>query len=215
MAIVDRRGGVVDAASPASSSDPNPDLGIKAPVRVATTGSAIALSGLQTIDGVALGAGDRVLVMDQADLTTNGIYVASTGAWAYAVDFASSAELVQGLLIEVAQGAFNGGAIFELMAAPPITLGTTPLIFQSAAAPVGISPIFDGGNVPLTTAYQVQHEVGSRTTLKRWTLLADRTGSIVLDIWRGSFASLPLSAANSICGGVYPTLTGAQYAQSS
>ena len=53
----------------------------KQSVRVATT-AAIALAGLQTIDGVVLVAGDRVLVKDQAAGAENGIYVAAAGAWA-------------------------------------------------------------------------------------------------------------------------------------
>ena len=51
----------------------------KRSVRCATTG-AIALSGLQTIDGVALAVGDRVLVKNQATASQNWIYVAAVGA---------------------------------------------------------------------------------------------------------------------------------------
>jgi len=213
MAIVDRRSGVVTAASPAASTDPNPDLGIKAPVRVATTGGNITLSGLQTIDGVALAATDRVLVKDQANAAQNGIYLAASAAWSYAIDFAT-ADVAQGFLVTVAQGAVNAGALFELISAAPYTLGTTPLTFQSAAQPICLEAVFDGGGTPLTTQFQVQVEVPSRMTLKRWTLLADRVGSFSADVWRGPFAALPLSAGNSITGGNYPALANQQFAQS-
>jgi hypothetical protein len=73
MSTIDRRGATVSAADPPIGTNPNPDLAIKAPVRAATTGGGITLSGLQTIDGVALGVGDRVLVKDQTDATTNGL----------------------------------------------------------------------------------------------------------------------------------------------
>jgi hypothetical protein len=46
----------------------------KLPVRVATTGN-ITLSGLQTIDGVAVVKGDRVLVKNQITASENGIYI--------------------------------------------------------------------------------------------------------------------------------------------
>jgi len=53
-------------------------------VRVATTGD-ITLAGLQTIDGVAVQAGDRVLVKNQNDILDaaagNGIWEAQAGAW--------------------------------------------------------------------------------------------------------------------------------------
>ncbi|XLM21028.1 phage tail protein, partial [Chromobacterium piscinae] len=46
----------------------------KPSVRAATT-AAIALAGLQTVDGVALQLGDRVLVKNQAAGADNGIYL--------------------------------------------------------------------------------------------------------------------------------------------
>lgn len=64
----------------------------KQSVRVATT-AAIALAGLQTIDGVVLVAGNRVLVKDQAAAAENGIYVAAVGAWARATAFLNAAVL--------------------------------------------------------------------------------------------------------------------------
>jgi hypothetical protein len=46
---------------------------------VATTN--LALGGLQTVDGVVLTAGSRVLLTGQTDTKENGVYVASAGAW--------------------------------------------------------------------------------------------------------------------------------------
>ena len=51
-------------------------VAVKAPVRVATTAN-IVLSGEQTVDGVALVGGDRVLVKDQASAIDNGTLLAS------------------------------------------------------------------------------------------------------------------------------------------
>lgn len=44
----------------------------------------VALAGLQTVDGVLLAAGDRVLIAGQADGKQNGVYVASVGNWSRA-----------------------------------------------------------------------------------------------------------------------------------
>ena len=57
-------------------------LDIKSSVRVATTpgGGNISLTGTQTIDGIALSAGDRVLVKNQTLEQDNGIYVVAAGA---------------------------------------------------------------------------------------------------------------------------------------
>lgn len=52
----------------------------------ASTTSNITLTGLQTVDGVALSGGDRVLVKDQSNPADNGIYVVSSGSWSRAPD---------------------------------------------------------------------------------------------------------------------------------
>ena len=68
-------------------------LDTKASCLVATTAN-ITLSGTQTIDGVAVVAGDRVLVKNQSTASQNGIYVASATAWARSTDADTWAELV-------------------------------------------------------------------------------------------------------------------------
>lgn len=101
---------------------------IAAPVIAATT-APITLSGEQTVDAVALLAGDRVLVKDQASGATNGIYVVSASSWTRAVDADTSGEVPAGLLVYVAAGAVNFGAEFVLTTPAPIVLGTTALTF--------------------------------------------------------------------------------------
>jgi hypothetical protein len=112
-------------------TDPNPGLGIKAPVRCATT-AAITLSGLQVIDGVQTLANDRVLVWNQADKTTNGIYLAQSGAWLRASDFDATGETIRGTLVRVpaGNGAVNGGRIFELTTTDtPVNIGASQIVF--------------------------------------------------------------------------------------
>src|SRR5437660_7693336 len=127
MAVIDRRGATVSAADPPIGTNPNPDLAIKAPARAATTGSGITLSGLQTMDGVQLAAGDRVLVKDQTDATANGLYNAATGPWTRTVDAVNNSQFATGLEVVVTSGAVNGGGTFQLTAAGPILLGSSPL----------------------------------------------------------------------------------------
>jgi hypothetical protein len=107
------------------------DVAIKAPVRAATTG-AITLSGLQTIDGVALTAGDRVLVKNQADTRTNGLYRASTGIWQRTFDVSKSTDLIDATQVGVARGTVNTGVIFALRCTDsPVVIGTSLLVWQS------------------------------------------------------------------------------------
>jgi len=67
-------------------------LGPKAACQVGTT-TNITLSGLQTIDGYTTLTGDRVLVKNQSTSSQNGIYIASSTAWARAVDMDVWAEV--------------------------------------------------------------------------------------------------------------------------
>lgn len=62
----------------------------KGSVRAATTAN-ITLSGTQTIDGVAVIVGNRVLVKNQSTGSQNGIYVVAAGAWTRATDLAAGA----------------------------------------------------------------------------------------------------------------------------
>lgn len=105
--------------------------GFFAPVRVATT-AAIVLSGLQTIDAVVLVEGDRVLVKDQADATTNGIYAASSGNWVRTTDALSSTDFFAGMAVVSAFGAANGGLTFVCTSTDdPVVIGTSSLTFES------------------------------------------------------------------------------------
>lgn len=82
--------------------------------RVATTGAlSLALPGT-SIDGVALFAGDRVLVKNQANAAENGLYVwnGNTTPLVRATD-ADSAIEVAGLIVEVLQGAINAHTIWR------------------------------------------------------------------------------------------------------
>ena len=60
-------------------------LSWKQVVNVATTAN-ITLSGTQTIDTVAVVAGNRVLVKNQSTPSQNGIYVVATGSWTRSTD---------------------------------------------------------------------------------------------------------------------------------
>ncbi|CAN7192114.1 phage tail protein [Trinickia sp. LjRoot230] len=113
-------------------------LDSKQSVRAATT-TAIELSGLKRIDGVSLIVGERVLVRNQAAGKDNGIYVVSAGAWTRSSDADAALEVTPGMLIPVEEGATNGDAVFQLVTAAPVTLGTTALAFERVTGKTGVS----------------------------------------------------------------------------
>jgi hypothetical protein len=114
----------------------------KANVKAATTAN-ITLSGAQTIDGVSILAGDRVLVKDQSTASQNGIYVAAAGAWTRASDFDAWGEMPLALVFS--SGGTLNTASFMCTVDEGGTLGTTPIAFAlSAAHAIGIYQIIKG-----------------------------------------------------------------------
>lgn len=100
-----------------------PDASVKKSVRAATTAN-ITLSAAQTVDDIALVAGDRVLVKDQTSSPTNGIYIVQGGAWTRAADADTSTKLA-GAAVNVDSGTSNGGLRFDTDFKTTDTLGTT------------------------------------------------------------------------------------------
>jgi len=102
-----------------------------------TTYANEVLSGLRTIDGVALVAGARVLVKNQTVAKDNGLYNVSAGAWTRTTDADSSLEVTPGLFVHVERGGVNGDSMWQLVTDGPIVLGTTDLVFEMIAGKTG------------------------------------------------------------------------------
>src|SRR5262249_29700024 len=58
--------------------------------------------------------------------------------------------------------------------------------------------VIDGAGSAITTGVKGDLEIPFACTIQSATLLADQTGSIVVDIWKAAFASFPPTAGNSI-----------------
>jgi hypothetical protein len=130
---------IINVAEPVADSDAatkyyvdaaRSGLDVKQSVKVATTEN-ITLSNTQTVDGVALSVGDRILVKDQSTGSQNGIYVVANGPWARATDADNNpgGEVTSGMFCFVEQGTINSDTGFVLTTNDPIVLGTTSLAF--------------------------------------------------------------------------------------
>lgn len=119
-------------ATPADVAAAVAGLAWKNPVRAATTAN-ITLSGAQTIDGVSVIAGDRVLVKNQSTGSQNGIYVAASGSWVRATDNDTAIEMLQASCY-VEEGTANADKQFVCTTNAPITLGSTSLTFVEFAS---------------------------------------------------------------------------------
>jgi len=117
-----------DAATKAYVDSVAQGLDVKGSCRVATVAN-ISLSGTQTIDGVAVIAGDRVLVKDQSTAANNGIYVVAAGSWSRAADADTWAELV-GAFTFVEEGTVNDNSGWVCTSPAGGTLGVTAVTWE-------------------------------------------------------------------------------------
>ena len=120
-----------DAASKAYVDSVAQALDVKDSVVVATTGNgaiSTAYANGQTVDGVTLSTGDRILLKDQSSSTQNGIYnVNASGAPSRASDMATGANAA-GNFVFVEKGTVNGNNGF-VCTTDVAVVGTNALTF--------------------------------------------------------------------------------------
>jgi hypothetical protein len=157
-----------DAATKGQVDAAKMGLDVKDSVRAATTVNgalATAYENGDTIDGVVLATGDRILIKNQTTGSENGIYtVNASGAPTRATDADTSSEVNPGLFVWVEEGTANADTAWVLTTNAPITLGTTALAFAKFASVAAVTTltkfsqtIGDGS----ATTFNVDHNIGS------------------------------------------------------
>jgi len=149
-------------------------LDVKASVIAATTGN-ITLSGAQTIDGVSIVAGDRVLVKNQSAPAENGIYVAATGAWARSAD-ANTWDELRSAFTFVEQGSTLADTGWVCTVNAGGTLGTTAVTwsqFSGAGSYVaGTGLTLSGNEFSITNTAVAAGSYGSASQVATFTVNA-------------------------------------------
>lgn len=105
--------------------------------RVVST-SNITLSGTQTIDGVALAVGDRVLVAGQTNAAQNGIYNCRATAWERSDDAKKPNDIQLGLTVRILEGTSYAGSTWAMTSPTTgtVSVGVTELAFDAVSGPV-------------------------------------------------------------------------------
>lgn len=83
--------------------------------------------------------------------------------------------------------------------------------FPQRSGSIGIT--VDGGGSAITTGVKGYVSIPFDCTITDWTLLADQSGSIVIDVWKDTYANFPPTVADTICGADKPTISSAQKGQ--
>ena len=142
---------------------------------VAATTANITLSGTQTIDGVALIAGDRCLVKDQTLSQDNGIYLVAAGAWTRATDMDTWAE-VPGAFTFIEQGTLYADTGWVCTSNAGGTLGTTPITWVQFAGvgsyTAGTGLTLTGTQFSITNTAVTAASYGSATQVGTFTVNA-------------------------------------------
>jgi hypothetical protein len=149
-------------------------LDVKASVIAATTGN-ITLSGAQTIDGISIVAGDRVLVKNQSAPAENGIYVAASGAWTRAPD-ADTWDELRSAFTFVEQGSTLADTGWVCTVNAGGTLGTTAVTwsqFSGAGSYVaGTGLTLSGNEFSITNTAVAAGSYGSASQVATFTVNA-------------------------------------------
>jgi hypothetical protein len=196
-------GSVTGLGSPSNSSDAATKnyvdeavAGLRTRIiaEVATTANVNLSNGLEagdSIDGVTLVAGDRVLVKDQSTATENGLYLAvSSGAASRDPEHDTIAELSGGLVV-VNQGSTNDNKIFLCTTDSTGSIGSTNITYTQVTpsntgtvTSIGIadsgageftvsnSPITSSGNISLAINSIADSKLGTISTANKVSVSA-------------------------------------------
>lgn len=167
------------AATKAYADNAANGLVYKTPVQLATTGSNISLSGEQTIDGT-LTSSSPVLVKDETDATTNGIYTSGSGAWVRRSD-ANTGALLKNAAVLVTAGSANANSTWTCPCAA-VTIGITAINFVKISG----SNTYTGSN----GVQLIGNQFSTDSTVTRNTAAQTLTGKN-MDGGSNTFTNIP------------------------
>lgn len=116
---------IINLADPAASSDAATKAYVDNAIRgldwkpsvVAAAASQTPITGLPTVDGITLTAGQRILLMGQASLAQNGIWTVASSGWTRPADYASGSTQDSGIAVTVEEGTTYGGKVLMITGA--------------------------------------------------------------------------------------------------
>jgi hypothetical protein len=169
-------------------------IDVKNSVRVATTANIDLSNATQTIDGVVVDDGDRVLVKNQSTASENGIYVYTEGAPNTLVraDDATDGNLSAGSFTFVEEGSVNADSGFVISTDGDITVGTTGITWTQFS---GTGQIVAGNGIT-KTGPELSVDAGSGITVDAngVSIASDYAGqssittlgTVTTGVWNGS-----------------------------
>ena len=187
-------GSITGLGTPSSNSDAatkvyvdNLVAGLKTRIicRAATTGNVDLSADLQngdTLDGVTLATGNRVLVKDQSTASQNGIYtVVASGTASRDTDFDAIGELA-GQLVIIQEGSTNSDKIFLCTTDTSATLGSDTITF-TVVQPSNVGDVTLTGTQTLTNKTLTSPVISEIVSVSdgNISVLPNGSGKVLLD----------------------------------
>jgi hypothetical protein len=219
-----------DAATKAYVDAVAQGLSAKDSVRIATTATGTLASGFEngdTVDGVTLATGDRILIKNQSSGAENGIYtVNASGAPTRAVDFDTATEIQKGAFVFVEEGTANADSGWVLTTDGTIVVGTTALSFTqfSGAGQItagtgltksgntlavdtangyGVRKVSANVGDGVSTAIAVTHNLATRDVQVQVYLNSSPYDTIMVDVERTDTNTVTLQFASAPASSAY------------
>lgn len=104
-------------------------------------------------------------------------------------------------VLPVANGGTGVTGIF------PVAIGGTGT--SNDVKVLAINFIIDGVSTAITAGVKGDIQIPFDCTINSWTILGDQSGSIVVDVWKDTYANFPPTVADTITGSEKPTLSSA------
>lgn len=101
----------------------------------------------------------------------------------------------------------------DLVTALGLVIGVNVQAYNASALIRPITFVINGGGAAITTGVKGDLYIPYACTIDAITMLADQSGSIVVDIWKDVYGSYPPTVADSICGASKPTISASNKSQ--
>lgn len=175
-------------------------LSWKQAVRVATTAAGTLATDFEngdTVDGIILATGDRVLIKNQASATENGVYtVNASGAPTRSLDMNIGSEFPSATMA-ISEGTANADTQFVCTNDSPVTIGVTNIVFVAVGGTTYVGTTnritVTGNVIDIAAAYIGQSSI---TTI----------GTVTTGTWNSAIISPPYGGTG-VANNVASTIT--------